>query len=80
MRIEVKLFATFAGYLREASESGSAILDVSDGSTVRQLVSSLGIPEEMPAITLVNGLDVTLEQVLVDGDVLAMFPPLAGGH
>lgn len=80
MKIEVKLFATLARYLPESSVGSHATVEVPDGSTVRRLVSSLGIPEEMPAITLVNGLDATPEQVLVDGDVLAMFPPLAGGH
>lgn len=80
MKIEVRLFATLAAHLPEGSEGGSATLEVSDGSTVRQLISSLGIPEVMPAIVLVNGRDAAPEQLLADGDVLTMFPPLAGGR
>jgi len=79
VKIEVKLFATLAGYLPEPSNGESATFEVPDGSTVRQLVSSLGIPDAIPAITLVNGRDADPGQVLRDGDVLAMFPPLAGG-
>lgn len=79
MRIAIKLFATLARYLPEASSGGTAILEVPDGTTVRQLVSSLGISDQIPAITLVNGRDAAAEQVLEDGDVLVMFPPLAGG-
>ena len=79
MRVEVKLFATLASYLPEPSNGGSAIVDVPDGSTVRQLLRMLGIPEELPAIALVNGRDAVPEQVLEEGDVLTMFPPLAGG-
>lgn len=79
MKIEVKLFATFAFYLPETS-AGSRTLEVTTGSTVRQVVTLLGVPDGMPAIILVNGRDADPEQVLEDGDVLAMFPPLAGGR
>jgi molybdopterin converting factor small subunit len=79
MKIEVRLFATLAGYLPTAPGRGPGILEVPDGSTVGVVVSSLGISEEMPAVTLVNGRDAAPEQVLKDGDVLALFPPLAGG-
>ncbi|MFQ5897750.1 MAG: MoaD/ThiS family protein [Candidatus Methylomirabilia bacterium] len=80
MKIEVRLFATLAVYLPAGSERGGLILEVPDGSPVRQVVKSLGIPEELPAITLVNGLDADPDQGLRDGDVLSMFPPLAGGR
>ncbi len=80
MKIEVKLFATLSRYLPVASNSNSATVQVPDGCTVGQLVSSLGIPGETPAIVLVNGCDASRAQFLRDGDVLAMFPPLAGGH
>lgn len=80
MKIEVKLFATFAFYLPETSAGSSATLEVPTGSTVRQVVTLLEVPDEMPAIILVNGRDADPEQVLEDGDVLAMFPPLAGGR
>jgi len=79
VKIEVKLFATFAFYLPETS-AGSATLEVTTQSTVRQVVTLLGVPDEMPAIILVNGRDADPEQVLEDGDVVAMFPPLAGGR
>jgi len=79
VRVEVKLFATLAGYLPQAPDGGSATVEVADRSTVGQLVRSLKIPDGMPAIILVNGRDAAPEQVLQDGDVLVMFPPLAGG-
>lgn len=80
MRVEVQLFATLSAYLPGASDGTSATLEVADRSTVGQLVRLLEIPDGMPAIVLVNGRDAAPEQVLQDGDVLVMFPPLAGGH
>lgn len=79
MKVEVRLFATLARYLPEPSKSSSATVQIPEGSTVRQLVRVLGIPDQMPAVILVNGRDATPDQVLKDGDTLTLFPPLAGG-
>lgn len=79
MKVEVRLFATLARYLPEPSESGSATVEIPEGSTARQLVSVLGIPAGIPVVILVNGQDATPDQTLRDGDTLTLFPPLAGG-
>ena len=79
MKIEVRLFATLAAYLPEESDGRSATLELLDGSTVGAVVRSLGIPGDMPFIAMVNGRDAALDQPLADGDVLSLFPPLAGG-
>lgn len=79
MKVEVRLFATLGAYLPEGTQGDSVTLAVPDGTTVAQIVRSLGIPPQAPAITVVNGRDAAPEQALADGDELAMFPPLAGG-
>ena len=79
MKIEVRLFATLAGYLPDEGDGQSATLELADGSRVRDVVRSLRIPEDMPFLTMVNGRDAALDQTLADGDVLSLFPPLAGG-
>ncbi|MBI2153807.1 MAG: MoaD/ThiS family protein [Candidatus Rokubacteria bacterium] len=80
MKIEVRLFATLAVYLPEESDGRSATREVPEGSTVAQVVRSLGIPDDVPFITMINGRDAVLNQPLADGDVLSLFPPLAGGR
>ncbi len=80
MKIEVRLFATLAGYLPDEGDGQSATLELADDSRVRDVVSSLRIPPDMPFLTMVNGRDALLEQRLTDGDVLSLFPPLAGGR
>ena len=80
MKIEVRLFATLAGYLPDEGDGQSATLEFADGSRVRDVVRSLRIPEDMPFLTMVNGRDAALDQPLAEGDVLSLFPPLAGGR
>ena len=79
MKVEVRLFATLGPYMPKGSEGDRAILEVPEGTTVGQIVGSLGIPPAASAITVVNGHDAPTEHVLTDGDELAMFPPLSGG-
>ena len=80
MRIEVDLFATLARYLPQGSIGNRATVDIPDGTTVKELLGLLQIPDEVSAVTLVNGQDVAPGQMLRPGDVVAMFPPLAGGQ
>lgn len=80
MKIEVRLFATLAAYLPDESDGRSAALEVADGSTVAAVVRFLGIPDDMPFIAMIDGRDAALDRPLGDGDVLSLFPPLAGGR
>ena len=79
MKVDVRLFATLAVYLPADEHGACARLEVPDGSTVGQVIRRLGIPDELPRITLLNGLDVEPEQRLHEGDTVSVFPPLAGG-
>ena len=80
MKIEVRLFATLATYLPDESDGRSATLEIPDGGMVGDVVRSLGIPEDTLFITMINGRDAALDQPLADGNVLSLFPPLAGGR
>ena len=80
MKIEVRLFATLAAHLPDESDGRSGALEVADGSTVADAVRLLGIPDDMPFIAMIDGRDAALDRPLGDGDVLSLFPPLAGGR
>ena len=80
MKVEVALFATLAAYLPAAGGGDSVTLDLPDGTTVGQVIESLEIPADLDCLRVVNGRDAPPEQVLSDGDVLSVFPPLAGGQ
>lgn len=78
MKVEVRLFATLA-LLLPPSRHGEVIVDVPVGTTVADLVSRLAIPERLQHVALVNGDDAGDDRRLEEGDVVDLFPPLAGG-
>ena len=79
MTVEVRLFATLAQFLPPGSRSGSAMVDVPDGATIADVVNYLGIPPGLDRVLLLNGSEAQPEQVVQSGDVVDIFPPLAGG-
>ena len=79
MQVKVKLFATLRDYLPKDSDGRSCLMDIDETTTIEQVISTFNIPEEIPKIILVNGLNGTMDQTLKEGDELSIFPPVAGG-
>jgi sulfur-carrier protein len=74
MKITVKLFATFRmGRFQEEQR------DYPECAIVRQVVADLGIEGGTLGIVLVNGRHASLDQVLIPGDTLSLFPLIGGG-
>jgi sulfur carrier protein len=74
MKISVKLFASLRDFGPNIEEKS-----VPGNSTVESVVNSLSLPEDIPLLTLVNGVHADLKETLKEGDVLALFPPVGGG-
>ncbi len=74
MKVVLKLFATLRDFGPKYQE-----LELVEGSTLKDLISSHNIPLDMPMIRLVNGEFAELSYQLKEGDVVALFPPIAGG-
>jgi molybdopterin converting factor small subunit len=79
MEIEIKLFATLRDYLPKGSSRFSCKVEIDDHTRIQDILTKLHLPEEMPKIILVNGIHGTKEQTLKEGDVVSIFPPVAGG-
>jgi molybdopterin converting factor small subunit len=79
MEIEVKLFATLRDYLPKGSGRFSCRMEIDGQTRVEEILKRLNIPEEIPKIILINGIHAKKEQILKEGDVLSIFPPVAGG-
>ncbi|MGH7265627.1 MAG: MoaD/ThiS family protein [Candidatus Rokuibacteriota bacterium] len=79
MTIVVRLFANLADHLPAAGRDGGATLELPDGATLGELITRLAIPDELPRLALVNGEEAGPARRLAPGDVVSLFPPLAGG-
>ena len=80
MTVEVRLFATLAQFLPPGSKDGLGRLDVPDGTTLGEVGTRLGIPPGLERVCLLNGAEAEPERRLAPGDVIDIFPPLAGGR
>jgi len=84
MHITFKLFASLGDYLPAAVRPGNEMhLPVADGATITQVIEPFGLPPQLVHLVLVNGKYIEpmhrATHVLQEGDVLAIWPPIAGG-
>jgi molybdopterin converting factor small subunit len=79
MQIEIRLFATFREFLPPGSSAFSFTRSYEEETTVARIVEELKLPGNIPKIIIVNGIHATRDRVLQDGDVVSIFPPVAGG-
>lgn len=80
----LKLYASLTGYLPEAFRKGHAMpLEVGADATIESILVPLGMPPASIKLVVLNGVFVPPSQRaatrFADGDVLAIWPPIAGG-
>ncbi len=83
VRITLKLFATLAGYLPDGARRNQVGIDVPSAATVNEVIAPLHMPPELVSLVVLNG-EILLpseraSRRVVNGDVLAIWPPVAGG-
>ncbi len=84
MKITFKLFASLTDYLPpQARYSNVLELDIAPQASISEIIEPFGLPEKMVHLVLINGKYIEperrLTQTLAEGDVLAIWPPIAGG-
>ena len=83
MKLTLKLFATLADYLPAGARSNEAQLERETPPTVATLIEEFRLPPHLEHLVLVNGAFISPGErsgrTLNDGDVLAIWPPIAGG-
>ncbi len=79
MWITVKLYAILRQYFAEASPGQGQVVEAPEGSTGRDVIRRMGVPDDVPLVAMVNGTVQPLQHVLQDGDTLHVFPPVVGG-
>jgi len=80
MKVCVKLLASYRKLLPPEAKGYKFEVELPEGTTVANLMSRYGVPLSEESVFLVNGITPeNLDQVLVDGDVVAAFSAMAGG-
>lgn len=83
MQITLKLYASLSDYLPPGAAHNKIALDVADAAPVGTIIASLNLPPKLVHLVLVNGHFIAPEaratHVLRPDDVLAIWPPVAGG-
>jgi sulfur carrier protein ThiS len=84
MRITFKLYASLTEYLPPERGTGNEVsLDVPPGATIATIIEPYRLPMKLVHLVLINGVFVPPQdraaRQLVEGDVLAIWPPIAGG-
>ncbi len=79
MTVQVALYAGLSQYLPPGAQDRRTALELPEGSAVRDALARLGIPADAPRILVLDGKVTTEDTVLRAGQMLGVFPPLAGG-
>jgi sulfur carrier protein ThiS len=84
VHMTLKLYASLTKYLPEAFQKNHAMPMVVDANaTIETIIAPLGMPPALVKLVVLNGIFVPpserAETHFVDDDVLAIWPPVAGG-
>ena len=84
MKITFKLFATLQHKLPPVAVSHAVDIDVDENLTIHQVLNLFTVTPEEAHLVLVNGIDCDCRSrdqagALKEGDVLAVWPEVAGG-
>ncbi len=73
--ISINLFATLSKYASASADK----YPISPGTTVRNLLNELGVPENDAKLIFINGIKGNLTSSLYGGERVGIFPPVGGG-
>lgn len=83
MIIKVKLFAMLREKLPPESNGEDVDLEVAEGITARDIIKQLEIPPQLAHLVMIDGYHLLPDEItsrpLQPGEILAIFPPVAGG-
>lgn len=84
MQITFKLYATLSDLLPGNAVRNAASIEVVNDASLHSIIDKYNVPRELAHLVLINGVfvcDADRDQtgMLKEGDVLAIWPPVAGG-
>lgn len=79
MALKLLLAATLRKYLPGYDAASGYALQVEPGTTVREIVQQLNIPEQEVKLIMIDGVGSRWDTALQGEERLALFPPVGGG-
>lgn len=83
MRVQLELYASLMKHLPHDADRHRVAVDVAPGTTAHALLDRYQVPREQAHLVLRNGVFLHREErdvlALEEGDVIAAWPPVAGG-
>jgi molybdopterin converting factor small subunit len=83
MKVTFKLFASLTDYLPPERKYNAVELEVAPDTTLGELITRFDLPPKLAHLVLINGIYVEpadrAGRKLADGDVVAIWPPVASG-
>lgn len=84
MKVTFKLYATLQHLLPADAVNNAIEIDVEENVTLHQIIDQFSVTREKAHLVLVNGRYIDHAGrdepgVVVEGDVIAIWPPVAGG-
>lgn len=84
MKITFKLYATLQHLLPPGAVKNAVQVEVADDASLNDIIDQYKVPRELAHLVLVNGVfhcdaDRDQQNLLKESDVLAIWPPVAGG-
>ena len=74
-----KLLGPFRMFVCAADPDGEEQLELAPGTRLSEALQSAALPSAAPRVVLLNGVQHENDPQLNDGDVITVFPPIAGG-
>ena len=83
MKLILKLYAGLTDYLPPDVQDNKLTIEITEHHTAYEVIDRYRVPREMAHLVLLNGVYVKPEDrnkdIFNDGDILAIWPPVAGG-
>lgn len=84
MQITFKLYATLQHLLPPEAKENAVVIDVPEHATLHDVIDRFNVSHKDAHLVLINGRyfgaeDRETQGLLAEGDVVAVWPPVAGG-
>ena len=83
MRVQLELYASLMRYLPPGAERHAVRVDMPEGATAHALMERCGVPRAEAHLVMRNGVYLHPDErdalALAEGDVIGVWPPVAGG-